>query len=346
MSHEHESSLSVGKQAWHGLAKVLDRAPTIEEAPDLSGLNWDVAKEPLYVGGGTLVKGWSAIRRLDKFADDGGILGVVTDDYCPVQNRRMFEWFRGITALGMGSIETAGSLKGGRVVWCMARLNTGDELPQVVPDDTVIPFLLFGMGHDGRMRVHVRFTPIRVVCWNTLSAAVEGRGNVIAEIRHIGNGEQIEAQLGAAQRVTEAALEAFTNQIRVFRAMSMVPLSVDKLAQIARETLDGDYIRAMAHLTKLKAKNRPGLQEQIDELQKAINELGVAKSVDRVIDAYRVAPGADMAGETVWGGLNAITHVIDRTEKGEITEARFGVSHFGAGALQRQRAFDALLAQV
>ena len=136
MSHgitQHDHMFSVRAMPWHGLGVVLDQYPrSINEALDKAGLGWKVthgdvlivrtpewtddfgAKRPAEL---IPAKGFKANVR----EDTGEVLGIVSDEYEVVENR---EAFRFLDAL-IGSelhFETAGSLWGGRRVWCLARL--------------------------------------------------------------------------------------------------------------------------------------------------------------------------------------------------------------------------------
>ena len=89
MSHCVENMFAVGATPWHGLGEVLEEAPTISEAIELSGLNWDVGLKDLQTDDGIHVPNRATFRK-----DTGAILGVVGPRYVPLQNREAFDWFQ------------------------------------------------------------------------------------------------------------------------------------------------------------------------------------------------------------------------------------------------------------
>ena len=47
MSHEFETGFVTRQKAWHGLAKVLENNPSIDNALHEAGLDWKVESRPL-----------------------------------------------------------------------------------------------------------------------------------------------------------------------------------------------------------------------------------------------------------------------------------------------------------
>jgi phage/plasmid-like protein (TIGR03299 family) len=97
--------------------------------------------------------------------DIGEALSIVSSYYQPVQNVEGLQFLDALLDSGDLLIETAGSLKGGRIVWICAR--TPDDL--VIGSETYVPYVVFANGHDGHTAVTVTAGPVRVVCANTLA---------------------------------------------------------------------------------------------------------------------------------------------------------------------------------
>ena len=96
------------------------------------------------------------------------ILGTVGSQYTPIQNEQMYEFCDALVAEGGAKYETAGTLKGGRTVWCLA--NFPDHVSHIAgPKDEIKMYLLVANSHDGTKALTAAVTPIRTVCWNTLA---------------------------------------------------------------------------------------------------------------------------------------------------------------------------------
>lgn len=178
MAHEIETmfyNLENGVP-WHGLGTPVRGAADSEEALVKSGLLWAVEKQPVSVGG-RQVPGYTATVR----SADGSVLGVVSDRYQPVQNREAFAWTAALLGEGM-RYESAGSLRGGRRVWLLARL----QEPAMLAGDEALTYLVFSNSHDGSGAVKVALTPVRVACANTLAWAMSGARRSWSAM-HVGN---------------------------------------------------------------------------------------------------------------------------------------------------------------
>ena len=160
-----ETGMFVGAvPPWVGLGVKVDEAVSSAEALKMSGLDWEVQSKNIQVAGGSVVKGYKANVR----SSDGKVLGIVTDRYKIVQNRDAFAFTDMLLGEGV-RYETAGSLSNGQRVWMLARMDTAK-----ICGDDVTPYLVFTNSHDGTGAIKVAMTPIRVVCQNTLTAALAG----------------------------------------------------------------------------------------------------------------------------------------------------------------------------
>jgi phage/plasmid-like protein (TIGR03299 family) len=179
-----DSMFSVRRVPWHGLGAVLERRPSsLEEAIALAGLDWQVDQHPVLhetADGPVLIDDVRAnVRR-----DTGAVLGVVSDDYAVVQNEAALGFLTGLIGSEL-HFETAGSLWGGRAVWALAELPDNME----IGGDAVRRFVLVTTRHDGTAAVRARVTPMRVVCQNTLTAALAGAGSDTYRVRHLGDAQ-------------------------------------------------------------------------------------------------------------------------------------------------------------
>ena len=175
-TEEGEAMMYVGDAPWHGLGTRFETAPkTSEEAIQAAKLDWQVLRVKLYAVDGThwtQVPSRRALVPSDRWGKpDCPVFADVPDSYEPVQNEDAFRFFDPLIQQGKATYETAGGLGNGEKVWVLAKL-TGD---MEIAGDTLERYLLLSNGHNGRTAVQVMFTPIRVVCANTLSVALENR---------------------------------------------------------------------------------------------------------------------------------------------------------------------------
>ena len=172
-----ESLFYVRETPWHGQGVKVEDAPTSEDAIRLAGLDWSVNQEKIYLNDGTEIKGNYANVR----SSDGKPLGIVGERYKIVQNTDAFAFTDALLGEGV-KYETAGSLKDGKVIWLLARMPESVD----ILGDKIDPYMVFTNTHDGSGAVRVCMTPIRVVCNNTLNAAMRGAKRVWSA-RHTGS---------------------------------------------------------------------------------------------------------------------------------------------------------------
>ena len=106
-------------------------------------------------------------------------LGIVKERYTPVQNIEAFSFFDDCIGKDRAIWQTAGFFGNGERIFVSAKL-PNDIL---VNGDPVENYLVFTNSHDGSTGVKILFTPIRVVCQNTLNAAIRTSTNFVS-FRH------------------------------------------------------------------------------------------------------------------------------------------------------------------
>lgn len=312
MAHQVESMFSVKETPWHGLGQVIQDAPTVEAGITLAGLDWQVETQPLYVADGREVTHKAVVRRTDE-----SILGVVGPKWKPLQNRDAFDWFQPFLESGSARLTTAGSLCEGRRVWVMAEV--GDPIA-VVKGDEVRRFVLLSNSHDGTQSVRVGFTPIRVVCANTLAMAHNDGSSKLLRMRHTKGLKDVMAQVRDVMALANSEFEATAEQYK--------RLAVSKV--VNREDLRA-YVQRVLLLTDDKKK--PG-------------ELS-AKSADTyaaVLEAFDSGKGTDIKKirGTWWNAYNAVTEHLSYT-RGKTADGRLDSLWFGEGFKINEDALDIAL---
>lgn len=216
MSHEIEMVNGVAQMAyagelpWHGLGQQVSDDITTDGMMEAAGLDWSVTKQPMYymddLGEMGEVPGKSALVR----SSDNKVMDIVGQDWNPVQNAEAFEFFREFVDTGDMKMHTAGSLKDGKMVWALAKVNDGFTIKTAQGEDSVESYLLFSNPHQYGKSIDVRFTPIRVVCNNTLTLSLNQNVDQYVRMGHQRpfNAEDAMATLGMAHKKLETYKEA------------------------------------------------------------------------------------------------------------------------------------------
>ena len=206
------SFFSTKEKAWHGLGQIVEEYPTSAEALKFAGLDYPVEKRKLFtydnknhLANEELEIKIPEIEVPDFYAtirtDTETVLGVVGKDYEVIQNIDAFSFFDAIVGGDGIFYETAGALGKGERIFITAKL---PDYIKVGNDDLIEQYLFLTTSHDGSGSITAAFTPVRIVCNNTLNAALCKKSNAI-KIRHTAN---------AKERLKEAhKLMGITNQL-------------------------------------------------------------------------------------------------------------------------------------
>lgn len=362
MGHKFESGFVVRDAAWHGLATVLKDAPTVEAGIKQAGLDWDVLTCPIEVvipGGRDTTKrvkktrrtkapGWRATVR----ESDGAVLGVVSDKYKTIQNRECFEFFQKFLDDKSCQLESAGSLRNGKNVWVLAKIL--DKAADIVPGDTVEPYLLLATAHDGLGSNVTSLTEVRVVCWNTQEIAVnqaeraaDSKTGKAARITHMGD---VKTKLRAVRDQIDIAARRIGEVVEQARVMRRVDMGAGEYLKflesvykperdLLREELDKVKIFLKEDGHSVKALAQAGVRMLILE-EKIGKPFRRESTIKTLIHLFEEGPGADMAGKTLWGAVSAVTHYEEHLRAGG-NEKRLFSSWFGGTTEKiRQRAYD------
>jgi len=182
---------------YKGVQNVED-CTTSEEVMRKAGLNFKIAKCEVYAKMPGAVDFDNNINNEEQFfhgsnsfkpltnqfatyrTDINIPLGLVKQQYTPVQNTEAFKFFDDAIGKNQAIWQTAGAFGNGERIFVSAKL---PDTILVNDKDPINNYLVFTTSHDGSSGVKILFTPIRVVCQNTLNAAIETTNNFIS-IRH------------------------------------------------------------------------------------------------------------------------------------------------------------------
>ena len=285
---------------WHHLGTELNHPRTAGEAIETAGLNYTVAKKPLTAGRGLDQDTYATMRM-----DTHDVLGFVKESYQPVQNIDAFKFFDALVAADEATYETAGVLGKGECIWILAKL---PGYIKVHGNDIVSKYLLLTNSHDGVSQVRVRLTPIRVVCNNTLTSALQGAGDI--SISHT------------------------PNTVRYFeQAFALLGLSNSLYGQ-----LDVMFNR-MAAKKITPEQLREYVQALVPDNEEDQNTARTEKIRESVLQLHDSGHGANLARGTVWGAFNSVAEYTDHMMSDEDSATRLNSIWFGRGEQLKVKAF-------
>lgn len=272
-----------GQTAWHKKGIKVKKLMTVEEALELGGLNFRVAKMPVIVAGKET--DWYATVRTDTM----DTLGIVKEQYKIIQNDSAFDFFNPIVESQEAIIETVGTLgKYGEKTFMLARLPEEYVLGNV---DRHLTYLLLTNDHSGNGNEIALPTDVRTVCWNTMNYAFEvGRKTkvLMAKIRHTGD---------IKEKIKEAhELLGMVRQSAKFNeAFNLKLIQTPLTKELAGKMMD--------QLLNIKT-----------EFGKSVEEVNSAVKInqrDLLMRLFEGGIGADMFPNTAFNYLNAVTEWID-----------------------------------
>lgn len=325
------SFFSVRQKAWHGLGRIVTDFPTSREAIQFAGLDYTVEKRALFTYDGenqaadeeTSIK-IPEIEVPDFYAtvrtDTEAVLGVVGKDYQVVQNPDAFAFFDAIVGGDGIQYETAGALGKGERIFITAKL---PSYIKVGREDLIEQYLFLTTSHDGYGSVTAAFTPIRIVCNNTLNAALRNHSNSI-KIRHT---------LGAKERLEEAhKVMGISNRL----AEQMGAM----LNRWAKVRITDRQVKQLIQLAMVPNKEvwqaiRAGQDENLSTYFTNVCNGVFAYAMNSPTQQTETTAG------TLFGAYNAVTGYFQNVRFYKSGEAKLKSVLFGGTAQQRtQRAFD------
>ena len=314
MSHEVEMVNGVaqmayaGEKPWHGLGVEVSNDLTPNQIMKKAGLDWSVEKVPLYFtnrGGKAISVNKQALVR----STDQKVLDVIGDDWNPVQNENAFEFFSEYVLAGDMEMNTAGSLKGGKNVFALAKVK---ESFSILGEDQVDSYLLFSNPHEYGKAIDVRFTPVRVVCNNTLTFSLQAASKNFVKLNHRSkfDADMVKQQMGLAS-------EKFAKYKEMAEFLSTKKFSVESLINYYNEVFPHTYSKGKE--------------------VKAIEDL--TKNAKAAMDVLYTQPGANFGEGTWWQALNSVTYMTDHT-MGRNAETRLQSAWFGQNQARKVKAVN------
>lgn len=290
----------VGEVPWHGLGVEVPEDTSAMDMMTLAGLDWRVEEVESFVefDGRKIPTGMKALVR----DIDGKVLTQTGQNWNPVQNHEAFEFFHDFVEAGDMKMHTAGSLKGGQIVWALAKVQDSFEL---FNGDKVDSYLLFSNPHQYGKTIEVRFTPIRVVCNNTLTASLnmDAKHQVRLNHRRAFDAESVKTMLGVAH----TKMEKYRNMAEFLGSKRYTNTKLDEY---------------LTEIFGIKTGTKGDLTRTGENVRELIN----------------TQPGAEYAEGSWWQAFNAVTYFTDHVA-GRSADTRLQSAWFG---FNQKKKVDAL----
>lgn len=292
----------VGDTPWHGLGTKVPSDLTPEQMLTVAGLDWTVEKIPAFanINNVNTSIGRSALIR----NSDNSILDVVSDDWNPVQNAEAFDFFNEFVAAGDMEMHTAGSLKNGQIVWGLAKIKESFEL---FKGDIIDSYLLFSNFHKYGFSTDVRFTPIRVVCNNTLTLSLSANVERMVKISH---------------------RTAFDGS----NVKNMLGIATDKLAK---------YKEMAQFLGSKKATDENVVEyfTRIFPVTSSSSKKELSRNAVTAMEVLHTQPGAEYAEGSFWSLFNTVTYMTDHV-LGRSADSRLASAWYGSNKTLKTNALE------
>lgn len=313
------SFFSVNEKAWHGLGQIVKDYPTSKEALQFAGLDYQVVKMPNIH---RIADGTETISDTSFFTyrtDNGAVLGnKLGADYKIVQNVDAFTFFDSIVRGDGIMFETAGALGKGEKIFITAKL---PDYIKVGADDLIEKYIFLTTSHDGSGSITAAFTPVRIVCQNTLSMALNKCNNVV-KIRHT---ESAGERLKMAHKIMGISNKLSDELNGIFNAWAKVRITDKQVMQLIQQ--------AMAPSKEVLDNVQKGAADELSTMFTNVCNNAFAYSMQSPTQQTDTTKG------TLFGAYNAVTGYFQNVKEFKTGEEKLNSILFGTGLQRSQTAF-------
>src|SRR5210317_135593 len=307
MAHQVETMAYAGEVPWHGLGVPVSNDLTPIQMMEKAGVDWRVQEVETFIeyNGKRQTTGQKALVR----ETDGRILTTVGENWNPVQNEDAFNFFAEYCLSGDMEMHTAGSLKDGQMVWALAKVKSDFEL---FGGDRVESYLLFSNPHQYGKSIDVRFTPIRVVCNNTLTLSLDQKAEKSVRIGH-----RVEFDPSSVKEALGIAAEKLNTYKDMAEFLGKKRFTTDSYIE---------YLNTV--FPRTADKKVQGKDLSIDTL---------SRNAKLAHDSLESQPGAEYAEGSWWQAFNSVTFITDHVQ-GRNSDNRLYSSWFGGNQVRKRDA--------
>jgi phage/plasmid-like protein (TIGR03299 family) len=295
MAHQFSSGVfCYNKPAWHRLGVVVDGTLSAREAFRVANADFHVAGRPVFDADMQPIAGYQAITRMDT----GRTLSVMTETYTPIQNESLIRIAEALHEdINMDAVCV---LSDGKKVTFTARIRGAEG--DVVPGDPVQQYLIGCTSHDGSIPFQLLFSPIRVVCQNTLSAALGLASNQRHQynsirIRHTKNADSLIQRL---PDLVDVRRRQFIGGLDELRHMAATPCSMAQFRQYISNIFADQLQGTVNDVRGDKSTERP----------KVLEDLAAWSSVLLKFEGEAIGSDLSASSGTAWGAYQAVTEYI------------------------------------
>jgi phage/plasmid-like protein (TIGR03299 family) len=327
MTANVETMMYVGEVPWHGLGTKMDALCSSKEAIIAAGLNWkvqlmDVYRDGFGTRGKMIIPDYKAVTR----ETDGTVYSLVKNRYTPLQNEAAFSFFDSVIKTGEALIECAGSLENGAKVWILAKMKDSIKISK---NDIIQKYILLVNSHDGSFALMMFWTPVRVVCANTLASAL----STATEKFYARHTKNISNKVDAAREIlglTNQYYKEFTEKAQFLLTQKMPKSEMPLLLHAA-------FVPEI----KLLPAADPKMYSLPDY---TVHTARTMELVTRLYEGEGKGLDTSEVRGTKWAAFNAVSEFTDHYKNyrgGE--DGRLNGVWFGTGETIKQRAWDYLL---
>ncbi len=305
-----------GATPWHGLGTMVEGLQTAADMLRHAGLLWTVSTRPLFserVEGGApdlALTGYRAVIRDDNHVP----LGVVSKGYTPIQNTAAGDVVDALVTEGGAVVEVAGALDQGHRCWMLARVPGSFD---VVPGDEVRPYVVLAWGHDGKHGLAAKRTATRVVCNNTLGAALGAKWSKTADV-FVKHSASASIRLDEARTALGLIRKGAAETADAYRALAAT--------RVTDAQVGGYFVNVFGAAPE---RDLPGYDERLARWN---------ATQERLVSLYQGGQGSQIPGVrgSAWGAYNAVTEYVDHVypvlQSGKVSAERQQSAAFGTYA--------------
>jgi len=312
MAHQVETMAYAGETPWHGLGVPVSNDLTPQQMMEKAGVDWEVHEVESFIefDGKRMPTGQKSLVR----GTDGKILTNVGENWNPVQNADAFNFFSEYCMSGDMEMHTAGSLRDGQMVWALAKVKDSFEL---FGGDKVDSYLLFSNPHQYGKAIDVRFTPIRVVCNNTLSLSLSQKADKSVKVGH-------RTQFDAYE--VKKALKIASDKLNTYKDMA--------------EFLGKKKFTTEAYIEYLNTVFPRTADKKVQGM--SLSKDTLSRNATLAYNVLETQPGAEFARGSWWQAFNSVTYSTDHVQ-GRNADNRLYTSWFGYNQVNKKKALESAI---